>query len=188
MLAVLIILGGTVTTYVGSYMTTYAITTLKLSPSVAIAATLLGGSATLVFSLAGGWLSDQYGRRPVMLIPRIAVAIITYALFLLVTSHPSAATLFTLTVALTALTSISSGAAIVVIPELLPRSVRASGLGIAYAIGVSLFGGTTQLVITWLIGVTGDPTSPAWYVVLTSLITLAAICMLPESHNRTLEN
>ena len=47
--------------------------------------------------------------------------------------------------------------------EAFPQSVRSSGLAILYALGVMIFGGTTQFVVTWLIKETGDPLVPAWY-------------------------
>ena len=186
-LAVLVILGGTVSTYVGSYMTTYAIVTLKLSPVIGFAATVVGGFAMLVFALLGGWLSDRYGRRPVMLAPRIALAVVTWPMFCWLVASPGPATLFIATIMLTGLTALSSAASLTMIPEMLPRRVRATGLAVAYAVGVSVFGGTTQFIITYLIGVTGDPTSPAWYVTLTSVITAFAMWALPESRDRTLE-
>jgi hypothetical protein len=46
---------------------------------------------------------------------------------------------------------------------------------------VAVFGGTTQFVIAWLIGTTGDPLSPAYYVIATSLISLWAMFQLPET-------
>jgi hypothetical protein len=59
----------------------------------------------------------------------------------------------------------------------LPSGVSGSGLAlssrrtdverrhaVAYALAVTVFGGTAQLVVTWLIRVTGDPLSPAWYL------------------------
>jgi hypothetical protein len=67
------------------------------------------------------------------------------------------------------------------VAELLPPSVRAGGFAIAYAAGASLFGGTTQLVVTWLIGATGDPNSPAWYVTGANLVSILAILALPAS-------
>ncbi|MBK1658606.1 MFS transporter [Paracraurococcus ruber] len=185
-LGVLLILGGTVATYVGNYMTTFAISTLHFPPSIALAATVVAGLGTLSGALAGGWLADRYGRRPVMLAPRLLLALAVWPMFLWLSAAPSPMTLFAATAVVTVLTSMSSTAALVVVPELLPRAVRATGLAIAYAVGVSLFGGTTQFVITWLIGATGDPTSPAWYVTLTSLVTTAAMWTLPESRDRAL--
>lgn len=186
-LAVLVILGGTVSTYVSNYMTTYAIATLHLPSTVALSATVIGGVALFGGALVGGWLADKYGRRGTMIWPRLLLALTTWPLFILLSSHPTVANLYLATIVLTGLTAISSAASLVVIPELLPKAVRSTGLSIAYAVGVSLFGGTTQYVVTWLIKATDNPVSPAWYVTLTSVITLAAMWVLPESRDRNLD-
>lgn len=187
-LAILVVLGGTVSNYVGNYMTTYAIATLKFPPLIAMGATVMVGIATLVFSLVGGWLCDRYGRKPVMLWPRIATVALTVPAFGLLVSHPTQGVLLGVTTFLAALTAVSGAASLVAIPELLPRGIRATGLSIAYAVGVALFGGTTQFIITWLIGVTGNPAAPAWYVAGTSVITALAMMALPESRDRALED
>ena len=162
-------------------MTTYAIATLHLPPSTALTATVVGGFATTVFALLGGWMSDIYGRRSIILAPRVLTAIVTVPSFLLLNAFPSAGTLYLATLALTALTAMSGAATLTAVPELLPPSVRAGGFAIAYAAGASLFGGTTQLVVTWLIGATGDPNSPAWYVTAATLVSIIAILALPAS-------
>lgn len=187
LIAVLIIMGATVSTYAANYMTTYAIATLHFPASTALAATVIGGVSTFLFALVGGWLADRHGRRMVMLLPRLALTIVTWPLFLLIDLWPGPATLYATTIALTGLTAISATACFVAIPELLPRTIRATGLAIAYAVGVSLFGGSTQFVITWLLGATGNPSSPAWYVTATSLISLIAMLAVPESRGRQLE-
>lgn len=187
-LAVLVVIGGTVSTYVGNFMTTYAITTLKMTPSLAMGATVVVGLTTLVFSLVGGWLCDRVGRRPTMFWPRVAAAVATVPAFMLLIDNPTAPTLFAVSATLAALTAMSGAASLVAIPELLPRGIRATGMSIAYAIGVSLFGGTTQFVITWLIGVTGNPAAPAWYVAATSVITALAMLAMPESRDHALED
>lgn len=188
LLAVLVIMGGTVSNYVGNYMTTYAITTLKFSPLIAMGATVMVGLATLVFALLGGWLSDRYGRKPVMLWPRAATALLAVPAFMLLINYPSLPMLLCVATGLAALTAVSAGASLVAIPELLPRRIRATGLSIAYAVGVAVFGGTTQFFVTWLIGVTGNPAAPAWYVAASSVITAVAIWALPESQGRPLED
>ena len=187
-LCILAVLGGTVSVYVGNYMTTYAITTLKLAPTVAMAATVVGGLTTVVFSLLGGWLSDRYGRKPVMLVPRLLAAVLCYPAFLLLVEMKTAAALFGVTILLGALTALSGAASLVAIPELFPRRIRALGMSIAYAVGVALFGGTTQFVVTWLIGATGNPASPALYVTVTSIIAAVGMYFLPESSNRALKD
>jgi MFS family permease len=187
-LAVLVIIGGTVSTYLGSYMTTYALTTLKLPPSIAMGATIAIGATTLIFSLVGGWLCDKFGRRPTMFWPRLAAAILTVPAFMLLLGEPSPVMLFAVSAFLAALTAVSGAASLVAIPELLPRGIRATGMSIAYAVGVSLFGGTTQFVVTWLMGATGNPAAPAWYVAAASVITAAAMWVMPESRDQELED
>ena len=74
-------------------------------------------------------------------------------------------------------------AGLVQVPELLPMAVRSTGLSLVYAIGTSIFGGTTQFVVTWLLALTKNPMAPAWYVVVVSAISLWAMWMLPESRD-----
>jgi MFS family permease len=185
-LAIFVIMGATVAAYVASYMTTYALTTLHFGPTQALGATVASGLGTLIFAPVGGALADRYGRRMVMLVPRIILAVVVYPLFVLLNHAPGEATLFGATLIVSALNTASAAASFVVVVELLPRPVRATGLAIAYAVGVSLFGGTTQFIIAYLGGVTGNPTSPAWYVALTSIITVGAMWALPETRDRAL--
>ena len=123
-MSVLAVLGGTVSTYVGNYMTTYAITTLKFAPTMAMAATVVGGLSTVVFSLLGGWLSDRLGRKPVMLIPRLLAALLSYPAFLFLVDQKTPLAFFGVTILLGALTALSGAASLVAIPELFPRRIR----------------------------------------------------------------
>lgn len=185
-LVVPILLCGTVSTYVGNYMTTYAITTLKLPAGLSIAATAVVGACILVFSVLAGRLADIYGRRLVMIVPRVLLLLFAYPAFLLMTQAPGPATLLGMSALLATFSAMSAAASLVVIPELLPRSVRSAGLSVAYAFVVTVFGGTTQLVVTWLIGVTGDPLAPAWYVIATSVVGVAAMLATPETKEAVL--
>ena len=187
MLGVLLIIGGTVSTYVGNYMSTYAITTLKLPPTLSLSATLINGLGTFVFALIGGWLGDRHGRKALVLWPRVALAVVIWPLFLLLAASPNAMTLWLATIVNSALTALSAGVGLVILPELLPKRARATGFAVSYAIGVSIFGGSTQFVIAWLIHVTKNPAAPAWYVVATSLVTIGALLALPETRGQSIE-
>jgi MFS family permease len=186
-LGVLLIIGGTVSTYVGNYMSTYAITTLKLPATLSLSATLVSGASTFVFALLGGWLGDRYGRKVVVLVPRIALAVLIWPLFLWLSAAPSPLTLWLSAIVVSGLTALSAGIGLVIIPELLPKHIRATGFAVSYAIGVSIFGGSTQFLITWLIDFTKNPVAPAFYVILTSLITIGAMLALPETRGREID-
>jgi len=185
-LSIVVIIGGTVSTYVGTYMTTFAITRLKLPPSSSLEATVVLGLSIFVFSLVGGWLSDHFGRRVTMIVPRVLLAILIVPGFILLIADPTTINLLLVTGGLSALTAISSGVSYGIITELFPGSIRASGMSISNAVGVSIFGGTTQFVVIWLIAETGLETVPAWYVVITSLISIVAMLLMPETRNREL--
>jgi hypothetical protein len=85
------------------------------------------------------------------------------------------------TALVTVLGALSAAAATAALAAAFPNEVRSSGIAIAYAISVSVFGGTTQFVIAWLIGTTGDRLSPAYYLIATSAISLWAMFRLPET-------
>jgi MFS family permease len=160
---------------------------ITLPGHTAMAATVVGLS-TFAFALLGGWLSDRFGRRPVMLWPRLLAAVISYPAFMFLVEQKTAGALYLVAMLLAALTAISGAASLVAIPELFPRRIRALGMSVTYAVGVALFGGTTQFVITWLIGVTGNPASPAWYVAGTSMLAVLGMYLMPEGRGSVLKN
>jgi MFS family permease len=147
-------------------------------------ATVVVGICTLVFALAGGAWSDRVGRKPIMLWPRVLATALYVPCFLLLVRTPTPAVLLGVTALLSMLTSVTAAATLVAVPEMFPPRVRASGIAVSYAIAVAVFGGTTQFVVTWLIKETGNPASPAWYVLVSGLVCIGAIVATPETHPR----
>lgn len=182
-LGVMLFASIAVASQIGNYMVSYGVQVLKLPAAVAQASVLVGGLFTFAFALLGGYLSDQYGRKLTNILPRIALVVLIVPLFMWMTNAPSLVTLLTVNAVLAALTAMFGTAGIVQIPELLPISVRSTGLSITYAFGAAIFGGSTQFVVTWLIAITGSPMAPAWYLVGISVLSLLAMLLLPESRN-----
>jgi MFS family permease len=180
-LAVLIIMCVTISTYVNNYMTTYALATLGMPASKAMLATIVQGAVMAAGAVWGGRLCDRFGRKPVMILPRIALLAAVYPAFLLLVSFRTTSVLMIVTALLTVLQVLSGAAALTALTEAFPNAVRSSALSISYAVSVSVFGGTTQFVVAWLIGTTGDRLSPAYYVILTSAVGLWAMFKLPET-------
>ena len=82
---------------------------------------------------------------------------------------------------LTALMSLISGSFYANLAESLPKSIRGSGFGAVYSISIAVFGGTTQLVVTWLIHVSGSALAPAWYWIGAASLGQIALMLMRES-------
>jgi MHS family proline/betaine transporter-like MFS transporter len=61
-----------------------------------------------------------------------------------------------------------------------PARVRTSWIATTYAASVAIFGGTTPYVSEWLVQVTGDPVAFAWWLVLFSVVGVAAGLAVPR--------
>ena len=60
-------------------------------------------------------------------------------------------------------------------PLIFPPAVRATGLSITYSLGVAIFGGTATYVVTWLVGMTGDPLASTYHVMAANVVMLLAV-------------
>jgi MFS family permease len=178
LLCVLLISGATITQYFILYTTTYAINTLHYTTGWAMAVSMVTGITGMVFAIAGGTLADKVGIRSVVLLPRLVATLLLYPVLHLVVSSGSPLVMVIAMAGLAAIHATSSAAAIVLIPMVFPAAVRTSALSIAYALGVTIFGGTAQLIFTWIIDATGDKLSWVWYVIVMSLISLVSTLMI----------
>jgi len=72
------------------------------------------------------------------------------------------------------------------LPSLFPTRVRGGALSIAFNISVSLFGGTTSVVVGALVSATHDLNWPAYYLIATGVIGAVSIYFTAESNGRRL--
>jgi MFS family permease len=179
LLCILMISGATITQYFFLYTATYAINTLHYSQGWSMAGTLVNGLTGAAFSLVGGVIADRFGVKRVAVYPRLILAVLLYPVLHLVVSSGSPVVLVICMAALMAIHASCSSAALALVPMIFPTAVRTAGLSIAYALGVTIFGGTAQIVFTWVIGATGDKLSWVWYIVAMSLVSFLATAALP---------
>jgi MFS family permease len=180
-LGLLVLAAGTIATYVRNYMTTFAQSTLHLGATAAFAAGAAGNAAAVVAILYGGRLSDRIGRRPAMIWPNLAFLIAAYPTFYWIVVTRSAPVLLLGSAILGFIGSVANGAFYPALTESLPKHIRGRAVATLYAVSIAVFGGTTQLVITWLIHVTGNPLAPAWYLVVATLVGQIAMLLILES-------
>ncbi len=181
LLGLAMIMSFTTSTYVLLYMTTYASQTLHMSPFDSFGASVANGFSSVAFALLGGYLADRYGRKPVMITARTLFMLAVFPAFLLMVRNHNAVTVIAATGILAAFSSTSVGVALVALTESLRKDVRSSGLAIVYAIGVTVFGGLAQPLVTWVMKVTGNPMAPAFYLVFTAAVGITAMAFLRET-------
>jgi MFS family permease len=177
-----IILGtGSMVSYVQTTMTGYAQESLHFSPAAAFAAVMFNGFFTMAFDPVSGWLSDRWGRRPVIILGIALTVIATLPAFWAILHFQSVLALCLAASILGAITGIAQPPVSTAICEALPQGVRSRGLGLVYAFAISIFGGVTPTVVTWVIAVTGNRMAPAFYMVAAAAVGLVAILLLRET-------
>jgi MHS family proline/betaine transporter-like MFS transporter len=161
--------------YLLQYLPTFAIRELHLPASTSFAATMLGGLILTCVTPFAGHLSDRIGRLTQMTTVGLLLVVSVYPAFLYTIDHLSAVTLFALVAWLALLKSIYFGALPALMSELFPTATRSTGMSVAYNIGVTVFGGFTPAVVTWLVSVTANRSAPSFYLMATAMISLAAL-------------
>jgi MFS transporter, MHS family, citrate/tricarballylate:H+ symporter len=135
----------------------------------------------VVAVLIGGIVSDRRGRRHVMLVSQALLCALVVPCFLWLTNERDGISFIGANLILSFASTYMYGAVYAAISESLPKAVRARVFALVYALPVALLGGSTQLVITWILHVTGSPMAIAWYLTGVSLIGLAAMLAIRES-------
>ncbi len=143
-------MGGTLAFYV---YTTYMQKFLKLSVGLTDAQTTAVSAASLVFAAmlqpVYGALSDRIGRKPLLLGFAVLGTLFTVPLLSAIRHAQGPWEAFGLIACAWLIVSGYTSINAVVKAELFPASIRATGVGVPYAIAVSVFGGSAEYVALW---------------------------------------
>ncbi|MEM5372180.1 MFS transporter [Paraburkholderia azotifigens] len=157
------------------YMPTYAVKQLHLPASTGFAATVLTGTILMVLTPLMGHLADKYGRSRMMTVAAVLTLLTIYPCFRWLLAAPSMSVLMSIMVLAGVLKAIYFGPLAAVLSSLFPASMRSTGLGFSYNIGVMVFGGFTPWLVTAMIGWTHNPVSPSFYLMGCGILSLACI-------------
>lgn len=184
----LIIGSGTIATYIFNYTATFGQTELQMAARDAMSAQLAGNVIGAVAAVAGGWLCDRFGRRPLLIWPQVAFTLLIAPCYIWLLSARTPFAFITVSLLLGWVATLPTAAIYATIAESLPRRLRSRGFALIYALPVAILGGSTQLFITWLLKATGTPMSLAWYLTGVEAVGLLAMLAMPESapHKRAL--
>ncbi len=157
-------MGGTLAFYTyTTYMQKYLVNTVGMS--ISDSTTISAATLFLFMCLQPviGSLSDKIGRRPILIAFGVLGTICTVPI--LTTLHTIETWWGAFFLIMAALIIVSGYTSInaVVKAELFPTEIRALGVGLPYALTVSIFGGTAEYIALWFKSI-GMETGYYWYV------------------------
>ncbi|MGR3934139.1 MFS transporter [Streptomyces sp. BRA346] len=173
---------STAISYLITYMPTFAVKELDLPASTGFASTLVTGVVLTGLTPVVGHLSDRFGRTRIMLIFATLILALVYPSFAFLVAAPG----FTVILGVMFLIGVLKAGYFAPLPammaELFPVTNRATGLAVSYNIAVMLFGGTTPLVIVWLVDATGNKLAPTFYLMFLAVLSLFCVVFARRRH------
>jgi MHS family alpha-ketoglutarate permease-like MFS transporter len=175
--------GGTTCFYT---YTTYMQKFLKLSVGLSDNQTTMVTAASLVFATLlqpiFGAISDRIGRKPLLIWFGLMGTLFTIPLLRALQATTSAEGAFVLIAAAWMIVAGYTSINAVVKAELFPTSVRATGVGLPYAITTSIFGGPAESIALWFKSIGRE----AWFsYYLTVVIAVALLVSLAMPDTKT---
>ena len=164
--------------YIILYIPTYAMKELHLPQATGFTATLVGAVTLGIASPFAGHFSDKFGRGGILSGMAWLFFLTTWPLFFLMVASPSLGTAIFAASWLSLVKAGFSGVLPSQLSELFPTPVRAIGVSLSFAIAVTIFGGFTPFISTWLIAVTGNSLSPSFYIMLTAAVSIIALVFI----------
>ena len=165
--------------FAASYLHSY----FNFSLSAATLITTLALAVDAVVEPFMAILADKIGRLRVAIIGMVLMLLFSFPVFYFIASgHVALITVGMVLMSLLIATAFAPLNAYMV--ELFPENCRYSGFGVAFHIGISLFGSTTPLVLMWLVNKTGNFTAPAYYYMIAAVIGLGSLAVCEYGRRR----
>ncbi len=165
------------------YMPSYLDETVGISDRISTPITAIVLLIMVPFALTFGRLGDKIGNKKVIsfgLILGILVSVVSFQFL----NIGGLGFLFLGLLLLGIVLSVYEGTMPSSLPTLFHTDIRYRTLSWTFNISVSLFGGTTPLVASWLVHVTGNNLAPAFYLLGVSIIGLIVVLTLFEDTSK----
>ncbi|MPV66783.1 MFS transporter [Burkholderia sp. BE17] len=174
-------LGGSVSVYITAFfLPNHAVRTLHLSPAASVISGVVSSLTLFLAAPIAGKLADRFTRKRVLVTARVILLASVYPAFSLLSAHPSILLLCMVSAFLAVFVAGQIVPVLVMIPELFPREVRATGIALTYVVSASFFGGFSPLVASWIVERTGNALAPAWYVAAACAVSLVPVIWLRD--------
>lgn len=164
--------------FITVYTPTYGRTVLNLSARDSLVVTMLVGISNFIWLPIGGAISDRIGRRPVLMGITLLALITTWPVMNWLTAAPDFTRMTLVLLWFSFFFGMYNGAMVAALTEVMPVYVRTVGFSLAFSLATAIFGGLTPAISTALVQLTGDKSSPGWWLMCAALCGLAATAML----------
>lgn len=180
LLAILFIFPSTVMMYtLVFFMPNYLMTVTEIENSTTFLISSYASVIVIIFTFISGFLCDRLELRKKMAIVILAIAFVA-TFFEYAFVHTFAVFISFHTVAVGCLGLTMTFITLIII-EAFEKNIRATAVAVIYAFGVSIFGGTAQPVVTYLLKASGrNIMSPFWYLSLSLVVGAIALMLFNE--------
>lgn len=161
-----------------AHMGAYLARSLNYPPPSIGAALNIASAAISVSLVVACWIADMVPRRFVFQCGCVAIALGAMPAYSAMVDRSIPLPLLFLWIGLGACATHGTFAAI--LADLFPTRVRFSGVAFSLNIGAVIFSGIGPLFATWLIGTSGQLTSPAYLIVGSATLSFFAAFLLPR--------
>jgi MHS family alpha-ketoglutarate permease-like MFS transporter len=178
-------MGGTLAFYTyTTYMQKYLVNTVGMSISDS---TTISAATLFLFMCIQplvGALSDKIGRRPILIAFGVLGTLFTVPILTTLHTVQSWWGAFFLIMAALIIVSGYTSINAVVKAELFPTEIRALGVGLPYALTVSIFGGTAEYIALWFKSI-GMETGYYWYVTACIAVSLLVYVFMKDTQKHS---
>jgi len=166
-----------------TYMPQYLVNTAGFTP---VQSTEITMAAVFTYTLLHpllGWLSDLFGRKPLLIVFAAGGLICTFPVMSSLATAKDSQTAFWLLLTGLALLTPYTAVSAIFKAELFPTEIRAMAVGLSFALPISIFGGTLPSVALYF-KAQGHEAWYYWYITGSFALALIAALFLPKPLGR----
>ena len=163
-----------------SYIPTFLIEQAHMSESSSNLVVTIALVVYLALIPLAAAFSDRIGRKRTLIISSIAFIVLAYPIMTLFSFGGVVLATLVLIVSLVFF-AMNDAVFPSFFTEMFGTRSRYLGFALPFNVGAMLFGGVAPFIGTWLIAVTGNPSSPAFFLILVGVLSLIGLLLSAET-------